>query len=70
MSHTWHPVDDDPDSKHRCAGGDARSMLMVHQAKGAGYAISEPEELETALQVALQTGNALFSPRKGIKSPV
>ena len=41
------------------AGGDARSMLTVHQAKGAGYAMSQPEELDTALQVALQTGGIL-----------
>ena len=38
------------------AGATARDMLQVHQAKGAGYAISQPAELETALQVALKTG--------------
>ncbi|KAK9846172.1 hypothetical protein WJX84_010812 [Apatococcus fuscideae] len=40
-------------------GTDARGMLEVHQAKGSGYAMSQPEELETALQVALQTGIVL-----------
>ncbi|KAK9846169.1 hypothetical protein WJX84_000841 [Apatococcus fuscideae] len=29
-------------------GTDARGMLEVHQAKGSGYAMSQPEELETA----------------------
>ncbi len=41
------------------AGHDARSLLTLHQAKGAGYAISQPEELDTALQVALKTGDCV-----------
>ena len=38
-------------------------MLEVHQAKGSGYAMSQPQELETALQVALQTGALPHHPR-------
>ena len=31
-------------------------MLTAHQAKGAGYAISRPEELQTLIDVAESTG--------------
>ena len=34
-------------------------MLVAHQAKGAGYAISKPEELQTVIDVAQTTGNSL-----------
>lgn len=37
-------------------GKDARGMLTAHQAKGAGYAISRPEELQTVIDVAESTG--------------
>ena len=40
----------------RRAGKDARDMLVAHQAKGAGYAISRPEELQTVIDVAESTG--------------
>ena len=43
----------------RCAvraGKDARGLLTAHQAKGAGYAISRPEELQTVIEVAESTG--------------
>lgn len=32
-------------------------MMVAHQAKGAGYAISRPEELETVINVAESTGD-------------
>ena len=32
-------------------------MLVAHQAKGAGYAISKPEELQTVIDVAQTTGD-------------
>ena len=38
------------------AGKDARGLLTAHQAKGAGYAISRPEELQTVIEVAESTG--------------
>ncbi|CAK0786246.1 hypothetical protein CVIRNUC_009459 [Coccomyxa viridis] len=37
-------------------GKDARGLLTAHQAKGAGYAISRPEELQTVIEVAESTG--------------
>ncbi|CAL5226871.1 g9743 [Coccomyxa viridis] len=37
-------------------GKDARAMLVAHQAKGAGYAISKPEEMQTVIDVAQTTG--------------
>ena len=40
------------------AGKDARGLLTAHQAKGAGYAISRPEELQTVIEVAESTGAA------------
>lgn len=38
------------------AGADARAMLRMVQAKGAGYAISRQQELETMQHVAHATG--------------
>ncbi len=43
-------------------------MLVAHQAKGAGYAISKPEELQTVIDVAQTTGDpssALLPPFSG-----
>ena len=37
-----------------------RDMLRVVQAKGAGYAMSKQEELETMQHVAHATGNAVL----------
>ena len=36
-------------------------MLVAHQAKGAGYAISRPEELQTVIDVAESTGASLVA---------
>ena len=38
------------------AGADAKAMLRMVQAKGAGYAMSKQQELETMQQVAQSTG--------------
>lgn len=45
------------------AGKDARGLLTAHQAKGAGYAISRPEELQTVIEVAESTGEKSFTGR-------
>jgi 1-aminocyclopropane-1-carboxylate deaminase/D-cysteine desulfhydrase-like pyridoxal-dependent ACC family enzyme len=39
--------------------GAARELLTVHQAKGAGYALSQADELETVCQAALAGGVVL-----------
>ena len=49
-------------SAHTCAslaGIETRDMLRVVQAKGAGYALSKQEELETMQHVAHATGSPL-----------
>lgn len=42
------------------AGVDTRDMVMVVQAKGAGYALSKQQELETMQHVAHATGRPLL----------
>lgn len=42
------------------AGKRSRDLFIAHQAKGAGYAISTPEELQTALAVSEATGTSMF----------
>ena len=37
-------------------GVKARDLVTLHQAKGAGYAISRQEELETIAEVSQSTG--------------
>ena len=38
------------------AGKTSRDLLIAHQAKGAGYAISRPDELQSILAVSESTG--------------
>ena len=38
------------------AGVEARDLVTLHQAKGAGYAISRQEELETITELSQSTG--------------
>lgn len=39
-------------------GRTSRDLLIAHQAKGAGYAMSRPEELQSILDVSDATGQS------------